>query len=44
MYLGHSKGGAHPFPFDVFSFYDLKRYPFTTGLTERVFQSADGEA
>ena len=34
------KGGAHPSPFAAFAFPRIrKRYPFTAGLTERVFQS-----
>ena len=38
------KGGAHPSPFAALSFPNSKRYPFTAGLTERVFQSPNGEA
>ena len=39
------KSGTHPSPFAALSFIDSKkRYPFTAGLTERVFQSSDGEA
>ena len=35
-------GGANPSPFAVLYFPYSKRYPFTAGLTERVFQSSDG--
>ena len=38
------KGGAHPSPFAALSFPNTKRYPFSAGLTERVFQSPHGAA
>ena len=41
------KGGAHPSTFAALSFPDSNKihmYPFTAGLTERVFQSSHGEA
>ena len=38
------KDGAHPSPFAALSFPNSKKvYPFSAGLTERVFQSPHGE-
>ena len=38
------KGGAHPSPSLPNPSLIRKRYPFTAGLTERVFQSSHGTA
>ena len=38
------KGGVHPSIIGALSFSDRKRYPFTAGLTERIFQTSDSDA
>ena len=38
------KDGAHPSPSAVLFFPGSKRDPLTAGMTERGFQSSDGEA
>ena len=46
LYVGHSWWKAEPIPLLLLPYPSLirKRYPFTAGLTERVFQSSHGEA
>ena len=46
LYSGHSKCNVEPIPLLVLPCHSLirKRYPFTAGLIERVFQSLHGKA
>ena len=46
LYLWHSSRKAETIPLLLLPYPSLiqKRYPFTAGLTERVFQSPHGEA